>query len=83
LLYFNLIVTTVVLCFQAWKEKEDQMVENVPAETPSGDHHEGALYVEVTRIASENLTMSGGQGATETVAGVAPDGAEQEERMKL
>jgi hypothetical protein len=76
LLYFNLIVTTVVLCFQAWKEKEDQMVENVPAETPSGDHHEGALYVEVTRIASENLTMSGGQGATETVAGVAPNGAE-------
>jgi hypothetical protein len=83
LLCLDLIVTTVVLRFQVLKEKEDQMVENVPTETPSGDHCEGAMEVEVARIASKNLTASSGQGAAKTVAGVAPNGAEQEETAEV
>jgi hypothetical protein len=50
---------------------------------PSGDHREGAVNVEITRIESENLTTSDGQGVAETVTSVAPDGTEQEERAEV
>jgi hypothetical protein len=42
------------------KEKEVPMVEEVPTETPSGDHRKIALDIDVAKIASENLTMAEG-----------------------
>jgi hypothetical protein len=56
-LCFDLIITTVALCFQALKEKEDPVVEDAPTETPPGDRHEIAVDVEVVKIAYENLVM--------------------------
>jgi hypothetical protein len=79
LVYFYLIVTTISLLFQLLKEK----VEEVPIDTPSGEYREIAVDVEVAKIASENLTTSEGQDATETVAGVTHDDAEQEERVDV
>jgi hypothetical protein len=63
-----LIVTTILLLFHALKEKEVLMVEEVPTETPSRDHHEIVVDVEVANIASENLTC---------------DDAEEEERAEV
>jgi hypothetical protein len=60
------MVTTISLLFQALKQKEVLMVEDVLTETPSGDHHEIAVDIEVTKIASENLTASEGRDAAET-----------------
>jgi hypothetical protein len=42
-LYFDLVVTTTALCFQTLKEKEEEIVENAPVETSSGDHPETAV----------------------------------------
>jgi hypothetical protein len=82
-LYFYLIVTTILLLFQALKEKEVPMVEEVPTETPSRDYHEIAMDVEVTKSARGNLTMSEGQDIAETVTGTPHDDAEQEERAEV
>jgi hypothetical protein len=73
----------MVLRFQALKEKETLVVEEVPAETPSRDHHEIVVDVEVAKIASENLTTSEGQDAAKIVAGTTPDDVEQEERPEV
>jgi hypothetical protein len=61
----------------ALKEREDLTVGDVPAETPSWDHCEIAVDVEVAKITSENLTTSEGQDAAETAAEETPDDAEQ------
>jgi hypothetical protein len=78
-----LIVRTILLLFQALKEKEVPMVEEDPTETPSRDYHEIAMDVEVTKSASGNLTMSEGQDIAETVTGAPHDDAEQEERAEV
>jgi hypothetical protein len=82
-LYFNLIVTTVALRFQALKENEDPMAEDAPAETPLEDCREIAMDVEVAKIANENLATSEGQDAVETITGVTPDDTEQEKRAEV
>jgi hypothetical protein len=46
--YFDLIVTTAVLRFQALKEEDNLVAEDAPAKTLSGDHHKIAVDVEVT-----------------------------------
>jgi hypothetical protein len=71
-----LIFTYTVLRFQALKEKEEEMVENGPTENPLRDHCEGAVDVEIARIASENLTAFDGQGVAETVVVVIPNDAD-------
>jgi hypothetical protein len=58
------------------KEKEDLVANDAPAATPSGDHHEIVVDVEVMKITNKNLTMSEGQDVAVTVAGATPDGAE-------
>jgi hypothetical protein len=55
------------------KEKEDPMVEEVPTETPSGDHRKIAMDVDVAKIASKNLTPSEGRDTAETIASVTHD----------
>jgi hypothetical protein len=65
------------------KEKEDPVADDAPAETPSRDHHEIAVYIEVTKITNENLTTAEGQDAAETIAGATPDGAKQEKRAEV
>jgi hypothetical protein len=55
-----LVVTTTVLRFQTLKEKEEQMVENAPVETPSRDHPEAVVDLEIVKIMSQNLTTSDG-----------------------
>jgi hypothetical protein len=42
------------------KEKEILMVDEVLTETPSKDHREIAVDIEVAKIANENLTASEG-----------------------
>jgi hypothetical protein len=42
------------------KEKEEEMVENAPVETPSRDHPEVAMDLEIVKNASQNLTMFDG-----------------------
>jgi hypothetical protein len=42
------------------KEKEEEMVENALVETPSGDHPEAAMDLEILKNASQNLIMSDG-----------------------
>jgi hypothetical protein len=79
-LCFDLIVTTMVLRFQTLKEKEDPVAEDALVETPSRDHGEIVVDVEVTKIKNENLTASEGQ---ETVAGAIPDDTEQEKRAEV
>jgi hypothetical protein len=56
------------------------MIENAPVETPSRDHPEGVVDLEIAR---ENLTTSDGLGATGTVAGVTSNDAEQQERTEV
>jgi hypothetical protein len=73
----------MVLRFQTLKEKEDSVVNDAPVETPSGDHGEIAVYVEVTKIKNENLTASEGHDATETITGAIPDDTEQEKRAEV
>jgi hypothetical protein len=82
-LCFDLIVTTMVLRFQTLKEKEDPVAEDALVETPSRDHGEIVVDVEVTKIKNENLTASEGQDATETVACAIPDDTEQEKRAEV
>jgi hypothetical protein len=81
--YFCLIATTILLLFQVLKEKEILMVEEVPTKTPSGDHLETTMDVEVAKIVSENLTASEGRHAVETVAGVTRGDAGEEERVEV
>jgi hypothetical protein len=59
-LYFDLVVTSTALRFQALKEKEEEMVENAPVETRSGDHPEAVVDLAITKIVSQNLTMFDG-----------------------
>jgi hypothetical protein len=73
----------MALYFQASKENETLSVEEVPAKALSGDPHELAVDVEVTKIASENLTTSEGLPATETVSGVTADDVEREKRAEV
>jgi hypothetical protein len=63
--YFSLVITTLLLPFQKLKQKET--IEKAPIGASSEDHPKGAVDLEFTRIASENLTTSDGLGATETV----------------
>jgi hypothetical protein len=77
-LYFCLLVTTISLIFQALKEKEVPMVEEILTKTPSGDHRKIVVDIEVAKIASENLTTSEGRDAVETITGVTHDNAEEE-----
>jgi hypothetical protein len=78
-----LIVTSVLLHFQALKEKEDPVVDDAPVEAPSRDHRKISVDVEVAKITNENLTTSECQDAVETIASVTPDGAEQEKRAEV
>jgi hypothetical protein len=71
------------LRFQLLKVKEGPIVEEVPTETPSRNHCEIAVDVEVTKIASMNLTTSEGQDAIETITGTTHDDAELEERVEV
>jgi hypothetical protein len=71
------------LHFQALKEKQEKTIGNAHVETPSGDHPKGVVDLEIVKIASEDLTTSEGPGAAKTVAGVACNDAEQEERMEV
>jgi hypothetical protein len=66
-----------------WHSFGYNYVLDAPAETPSGDHHEIVVEVEVMKIVNENLTTSEGQDAVETVAGATPDDAEQEKRVEV
>jgi hypothetical protein len=70
-------------CFQASKEKEEKMVENVPIETPSEDHPEMDVNPEIVKIASQNLTPSDGQDAAKTIAGGTPNDTDREERVEV
>jgi hypothetical protein len=78
-----LIVTTISLLFQVLKEKEVPMVEQVPTEAPSGDHHEIAVDVEVAKFKSGDLIASEGRDAAETTAGATHDDAKEEEREEV
>jgi hypothetical protein len=78
-----LVITTTALRFQALKEKEEEMVENAPMETPSRDHPKAIVDLEIMKIASQNLTMFDGQGATKAVIGVTPNDTDQEEGVKV
>jgi hypothetical protein len=71
--------------FQAFKEKEKEknVIENIPVETPSRDHPEGAVDLDVLKIASENLTTSHGLGAVETVPDVTSDDVDEEDRAEV
>jgi hypothetical protein len=42
------------------KEKEGKMVEDAPVETPSRDHPEVVVDLEIMKIVSQNLTSSDG-----------------------
>jgi hypothetical protein len=78
-----MVVTTTTLCFQALNEKEEEMVENTPVETPSGDHLEADVDLEITKIASQNLTAFNGQGATKIIGELIPNDADEEERAEV
>jgi hypothetical protein len=80
---FDLIVTTMVLRFQALKEKEDSVVEMLPPRPLPEILHEIAVDVEVANITNENLATSEGQDAAETVSSAAPNDTEQENRAKV
>jgi hypothetical protein len=58
------------------------MVEQVPTEAPSGDHHEIAVDV-VAKFKSGNLTASEGRDAAETAASATRDDAKEEEREEV
>jgi hypothetical protein len=74
--YFSLVITTPLLLFQKLKEKET--IENAPIRASYKGHPEGAVDLKVVRITGENLTMSGGLGAMETVLRETYDGTDQE-----
>jgi hypothetical protein len=78
-----LIVTTILLPFQALKEKDVLMVEEVLTETPSKHHCKIAVDIDVTKIVREHLTMFEGQDAAETIADATRDNVEEEERAKV
>jgi hypothetical protein len=47
--------------------KEKEATEDVHINITSQDHPEGDVYLEVVKIASENVTTSDGLGAAETI----------------
>jgi hypothetical protein len=59
------------------------MAEEVPVETLSGDHRKIAVDVEITKIASENLTTSEGQDVAEVIASMTHDNAGQEKGAEV
>jgi hypothetical protein len=64
-LYFDLMIMTLLPFQTLLKEKE--VTEDVHINITSQDHPEGDVYLEVVKIASENVTTSDGLGAAETV----------------
>jgi hypothetical protein len=75
-LYFDLIVTTIALHFQALEEKDDPVAEDDPAKTHSRDHVEAVVDAELTKIENENLTTSECRDAAKTTTGATLDDAE-------
>jgi hypothetical protein len=65
------------------KYKEGPVAEEVPAKTLSGDHREIAMDIEITKIASENLTTSEGQDVAEVFTSMTHDNAGQEKRVEV
>jgi hypothetical protein len=66
------MIMTLLLPFQTLlKEKE------VTEDDHTGGHPEGAIDLEVTKIASENLTTSGGSDAAKTFLRESTDGVDQ------
>jgi hypothetical protein len=59
------------------------VTENAPTETALGDHPEGAIDLEVRRIASENLMTSDGMDVLKPAPREAIDGTDHAEETKV
>jgi hypothetical protein len=60
------MIMTLMLPFQTLL-MEKEVTEDVHIKTTPDDHPEGAVDLEVTKIASENSMTSGSLGAMETI----------------
>jgi hypothetical protein len=74
--YFNLMIMTLLSSFQTLL-KEKEVAEDVHTEAALAYHFEGAINLEVMKIASEHLMTSNGLDVAETILRESTDGADQ------
>jgi hypothetical protein len=76
------MIVTLLSPFQALL-KETETAENAHVDGVIGDHPEGVVDVEVTRIVSENAVNPDGLKATKIVVGALTGGADQAGESKV
>jgi hypothetical protein len=70
------MILTMLSLFQTLM-KEKEVTKDIPTKATPIDHPEGAVDLEVARIASENLTTFDGLDVSESIPRESTDGADQ------